>query len=228
MPSWTRGTSGRRSPTRPAASLGNVTWIVDFNRQSLDRVIPGVRSGEFTNVFRRARLARRGILKYGRSCARAYDLPAATRCAAGSTTCRTPSTRACSRPARRPAALSGGRRRTAWRSRRAGARARALLRRGAARPDRQPGRPRPRRRARRARPRCDAERRAAASVIFAFTVKGWGLPIAGHPMNHSALLLDRRQIDALRLALGRPRRRVGRVRSRDARPGPSAPRRTPA
>ncbi len=26
------------------------------------------------------------------------------------------------------------------------------------------------------------------SVIFAYTVKGWGLPIAGNPRNHSALL----------------------------------------
>ncbi|MFM9124231.1 MAG: 1-deoxy-D-xylulose-5-phosphate synthase N-terminal domain-containing protein, partial [Actinomycetota bacterium] len=37
----------------PAArGLGQLTWIVDFNRQSLDRVIPGVRSQEFTHVFR--------------------------------------------------------------------------------------------------------------------------------------------------------------------------------
>ncbi len=37
----------------PAAhGLGQLTWIVDFNRQSLDRVIPGVRSQAFTDVFR--------------------------------------------------------------------------------------------------------------------------------------------------------------------------------
>jgi len=35
------------------------------------------------------------------------------------------------------------------------------------------------------------------TVIFAFTVKGWGLPIAGHPMNHSALL-STAQVDELR------------------------------
>ena len=35
------------------------------------------------------------------------------------------------------------------------------------------------------------------TVIFAFTVKGWGLPIAGHPMNHSALL-STPQVDELR------------------------------
>ncbi|MBG7605202.1 MAG: pyruvate dehydrogenase [Actinobacteria bacterium] len=35
------------------------------------------------------------------------------------------------------------------------------------------------------------------SVVFAYTVKGWGLPIAGDPLNHSALLSGE-QIDALR------------------------------
>ena len=48
-------------------------------------------------------------------------------------------------------------------------------------------------------------------MIFAFTVKGLGLPIAGHPMNHSAVLTGD-QIDALRLALADPARRVGRLR----------------
>ena len=40
-PSSTRATSGRRSSRRRSASLGNVTMIVDLNRQSLDRVVPG-------------------------------------------------------------------------------------------------------------------------------------------------------------------------------------------
>ena len=39
------------------------------------------------------------------------------------------------------------------------------------------------------------------SVIFAYTVKGWGLPIAGNPRNHSALLLPK-QIDEMRAGLG--------------------------
>ena len=42
----------------------------------------------------------------------------------------------------------------------------------------------------------DAERRRP-SVIFAYTIKGWGLPIAGDPLNHSKLLTPE-QIDALR------------------------------
>jgi pyruvate dehydrogenase E1 component len=39
------------------------------------------------------------------------------------------------------------------------------------------------------------------SVVFAYTVKGWGLPIAGDPLNHAALLTSE-QIDALRTSLG--------------------------
>ena len=39
------------------------------------------------------------------------------------------------------------------------------------------------------------------SVVFAYTVKGWGLPIAGDPLNHSALL-SAGQIDEFRASLG--------------------------
>ena len=37
------------------------------------------------------------------------------------------------------------------------------------------------------------------SVLFAYTIKGWGLPMAGDPMNHAALL-NAEQIDAFRSA----------------------------
>ena len=39
------------------------------------------------------------------------------------------------------------------------------------------------------------------SVVFAYTVKGWGLPIAGNPRNHSALLSSE-QMDELRRVVG--------------------------
>ncbi len=39
------------------------------------------------------------------------------------------------------------------------------------------------------------------SAVFAYTIKGWGLPIAGDPLNHAALLSGA-QIDALRGELG--------------------------
>jgi pyruvate dehydrogenase E1 component len=38
------------------------------------------------------------------------------------------------------------------------------------------------------------------TIIFAYTIKGWGLPIAGHPLNHSQLLSPE-QIAALRESL---------------------------
>lgn len=47
---------------------------------------------------------------------------------------------------------------------------------------------------------CDAEK-DRPSVVFVYTVKGWGLPIAGNPRNHSALLTSE-QIDELRTGLG--------------------------
>jgi pyruvate dehydrogenase E1 component len=39
------------------------------------------------------------------------------------------------------------------------------------------------------------------SVVFAYTIKGWGLPIAGDPLNHAALL-NEEQIDGLRASVG--------------------------
>ena len=39
------------------------------------------------------------------------------------------------------------------------------------------------------------------TIIFAYTIKGWGLPIAGHPLNHS-MLLSETQIADLRERLG--------------------------
>jgi pyruvate dehydrogenase E1 component len=39
------------------------------------------------------------------------------------------------------------------------------------------------------------------SVLFAYTIKGWGLPFAGHPLNHSALATEQ-QFNELRQQLG--------------------------
>ena len=46
-----------------------------------------------------------------------------------------------------------------------------------------------------------ARHRDGPSVIVAHTIKGWGLPLAGDPMNHTALLTTA-QIEALRASLG--------------------------
>jgi pyruvate dehydrogenase E1 component len=47
---------------------------------------------------------------------------------------------------------------------------------------------------------CDAEK-DRPSVVFVYTIKGWGLPIAGNPRNHSALL-SAEQIGEMRTQLG--------------------------
>jgi pyruvate dehydrogenase E1 component len=47
---------------------------------------------------------------------------------------------------------------------------------------------------------CDAES-SRPSVLFAYTIKGWGLPIAGNPRNHSALLTTA-QVGQMREQLG--------------------------
>ena len=58
------------------------------------------------------------------------------------------------------------------------------------------------------------------SVIFAYTVKGYGLPMAGDPLNHSQLLTQA-QMDELRDAFGIARRRdLGTSSRRTPPPGP--------
>jgi pyruvate dehydrogenase E1 component len=47
---------------------------------------------------------------------------------------------------------------------------------------------------------CDRET-DRPSVVFAYTIKGWGLPMAGDPLNHAALLTEA-QIEELRTSIG--------------------------
>ena len=89
------------------AGLGNVIWVVDFNRQSLDRVVPGIRIQQWTRAVRRRGLARRrGEVRP----TAAGEVRAAGRRGAarrGSTRCPTSSTSRCSpSPARRCASGS--------------------------------------------------------------------------------------------------------------------------
>ena len=58
--------------------------------------------------------------------------------------------------------------------------------------------------------------RESPCVILAQTIKGWGLPLAGDPMNHGALL-SAAQMDTLRESLGVPA--GGRRRRRHSRDG---------
>ncbi len=179
----------------PAAhGLGQLTWIVDFNRQSLDRVIPGVRSQAFTDVFRDHGWQVE-IVKYGSRLREAFALPG------GETLER----RLDEMPNPEYQSLL----------RKSGADARAKLVDGAPPEDRAAlagvlgayedavlpaligdlgGHDLGDMIAALERADADSTR---PTVIFAFTVKGWGLPMAGHPMNHSALMTGD-EIDVLR------------------------------
>ncbi|OKI89317.1 transketolase-like TK C-terminal-containing protein [Micromonospora sp. CB01531] len=174
--------------------LGNVMWLVDFNRQSLDRVVPGIRINQWRGQFEAAGWHVVEV-KYGRKLAEAYARP-------GGEALRDwidlmpneqyQSLFGLAGPALRKQFLDG-----------APAEVSAFV---ADVPDDELG------------PlvtdlgghdleamldayaQCDAVT-DRPSVVFAYTVKGWGLPIAGNPRNHSALL-STEQVDALRAAHG--------------------------
>jgi pyruvate dehydrogenase E1 component len=174
--------------------LGNVMWVVDFNRQSLDRVVPGIRIQQWSQQFRAAGWHVVEV-KYGPRLREAYARPDGRRLEAWID--EMPNERYQSLFGMPPAKL----------------RERFLDGASAA-----------------VRELCeeytdeeltalvtdlgghdfgsmlDAYRQCDAvtdrpSVVFAYTIKGWGLPIAGNPRNHSALLTGE-QIDALREATG--------------------------
>ena len=172
--------------------LGNVLWIVDLNRQSLDRVIPGIKVQEMEALFRgigwqvlEAKYGRRLQATYGRPGGAALrqwidDMPNEEY----QELVRLPGQAARERLiAQAPRAhesvedvadedlpsLLGD----------LGGHDLAELLHAFERADATTGQP---------------------TVLFAYTMKGWGLPFAGDPLNHSALLTQP-QIDALRTAL---------------------------
>jgi pyruvate dehydrogenase E1 component len=169
--------------------LGNVMWLVDFNRQSLDRVVPGVRIAQWRGQFEAAGWHVVEV-KYGR---RLRDAPAAVRgwidlmsneqyqALFGLPGAKLREMFLDGAPAEVGDAVAGlpddelallvqdlG-----------GHDLVAMLE---------------------AYAQCDAVT-DRPSVVFAYTVKGYGLPIAGNPRNHSALLTAE-QITALRDSMG--------------------------
>ncbi len=198
MRSWTRATSGRRCSSDPLQGLGNVTVLVDLNRQSLDRVVPGIRIRRLDQMFRAAGWQ---VLeaKYGGRLQAAFDSP-------GGETLRR---RIDEMPNEEYQGLL----------RRPGADQRERLLTGADAADRDGlvqvlGRTDDVELPRlisdlgghdtdslvRVLDLADADRTRPA-VIFAYTVKGWRLPFAGDPLNHSAMLTAE-QIEALAPTLG--------------------------
>jgi pyruvate dehydrogenase E1 component len=176
------------------AGLGNVLWIVDFNRQSLDRVVPGVRAVQWQSHFEAAGWQ---VLeaKYGRRLRAAFEQPGGEHLRAWIDAMpneQYQSLFALDGPALRDRFLEGAPDEvvafiavyddTALKplvTDLGGHDIAALL---------------------------EAYEQADAAadrptVLFAYTVKGWGLPTAGNPRNHSALLSGE-QVDELRARTG--------------------------
>jgi pyruvate dehydrogenase E1 component len=174
--------------------LGNVTWIVDLNRQSLDRVIPGMKARRLMQFFEES-----GWhvveAKYGRRLQEAFARP-------GGDALRRHIDDMSNEEYQSLFAFQGAELRQRFLAH-ADAAVKALLDEV---PDddlaplvqnlgghdlgelidcyRQ----------------CDAVT-DRPSIVWAYTVKGWGLPIAGDPLNHAALL-STGQIASLRAAAG--------------------------
>lgn len=176
------------------AGLGNVTWIVDFNRQSLDRVIPGVRIQQWTAQFEAAGWHVVEV-KYGPKLKAAFAQPGGAELEAWIDAMpneRYQSLFAMSGEQVRERFLEGAPDQV--RSMCAplsdtdlkdlvtdlgGHDVGSLIA---------------------AFDECDRET-SKPSVVFAYTIKGWGLPMAGNPRNHS-MLLTGEQINALRDQVG--------------------------
>ena len=174
--------------------LGNVMWVVDFNRQSLDRVVPGIRILQWRTQFEAAGWHVREV-KYGSRLMAEYAKP-------GGSVLRDwidsmpneqyQSLFALRGDALRERFLEGAPAELAqWVEQYSdeelpgivtdlgGHDLRSLID---------------------AFEECDSLK-DRPSVVFAYTVKGWGLPSAGDPRNHS-YLLSGEQIDDLRASSG--------------------------
>ena len=176
------------------AGLGNVMWVVDFNRQSLDRIVPGVRIQQWKLQFEAAGWHVLEV-KYGSRIMN--DLPEADGVLLRTLIDEMPNEHyqslfALRGPELRERLLENAS--PVLRDRIAdlnddylhllltdlgGHDISALLE---------------------AFEECDAVK-DRPSVVFAYTVKGWGLPTAGHPRNHSTLL-SVEQVSKLRTEVG--------------------------
>ena len=180
------------------ARLGNVLWIVDVNRQALDRVVPDARTRRLRALFEACGF-RVEELRWGRRLGALFRRPGGVRLR------------------RRLEVLSNAEYQRLLRLP-AGEARKALVAGAAGRPDR----PLDRLLARYpdeqvaalvadlgghdlglilAALAAAARERGRPSVILAHTIKGWGLPLAGDPANHTALLTPA-QVEALRAAHG--------------------------
>ena len=163
------------------AKLGEVMWVIDLNRQSLDRVVPDIAAGRLAAMFEAAGWHVE-MVKYG---PRLLRLPGAARADRRDAQRGVPAAAA----RRRARAARRGSRSTCCRATTpscwprsatsAGTTSTALI----------------------AAFRAADAVRDRPSVVFAYTIKGWQLPTEGHPANHSALLSPE-QFGELAAALG--------------------------
>ena len=178
--------------------LHNVTWVVDLNRQSLDRIIPGIRVRQLESTFVAAgwqvleakygrRLQARCSMDGGEALRERIDemsneeYQATIRLAGADARARLLD----DAPVGDRDALVGGARRRGRR------RPPALLADLGGHDHHELGR---------VLAAADADRERP-SVVFAYTIKGWRLPFAGDAINHAAQM-NARQIDELAPRLG--------------------------
>ena len=182
--------------------IRNVWWIIDYNRQSLDAVVSD-------RIFQRIDSMFRGMdwrvvtLKYGPAAARRRSCAAAaTRCASGSTTVRT---RAIRRSRTRAAPPGGSSCSRSGRHRRHPRAARRARRRRARTADDQP-------RAGTISSRCSTRSTASTddrpTCFIAYTIKGYGLPFAGHKDNHAGMMTPE-QVESFKRRMDRATARSG-------------------
>jgi pyruvate dehydrogenase E1 component len=151
------------------SKLGEVMWVVDLNRQSLDRVVPDIAAGRIAAMFEAA-----GwhcvMVKYGARLARRPDLRARIDAMPNEEYQRLLRADARELRERLEVDTSGlDERELLATFRDLGGHDLAALIDGYRQADAVRDRP---------------------SVVFAYTIKGWRLPTEGHPGNHSALLND--------------------------------------
>jgi pyruvate dehydrogenase E1 component len=173
--------------------LDNLIWIVDLNRQSLDRVVPGIRAARLKHLFE-AMGWRVLEAKYGRQLQAIFARPGgallrdcidALENEAYQALLRLPGAEIRAGLIDKAAALADlladvtDEALPALLANLGGhdlAELVTVLDQAAAAPER-------------------------PTIIFAYTIKGWGLPLAGHPLNH-AMLLNAQQLAAVRETLG--------------------------
>lgn len=164
-------------------NLGELVWVVDLNRQSLDRVVPGIAAGKLQGMFAAAGWQVM-TLKYGRLLEELFTRPGGEalraridamgnaeyqrllRCPANELRERLPGNGSTAAPvAALISSLDDATLLAALRNlggHDIGALTSAF----------------------------DAVDDTRPTVIFAYTVKGYGLPVEGHPQNHSSLLTE--------------------------------------